>query len=661
MDILKKNLVFIVYFIFIIIASFVARELEAIPFLVGIVVFHYLIPGIALQKLSGFLENEEYNKIILSSFAIGYVISVVIYVTLLMLGLQIITFPVSICITIASLFYIRRDIPLLLKRVDSNTGFLATILVICLSIAFLCFQLRNLSPAIVGYTNMHMDIIYWFRNASAATISYPLPDLSVMGKDFYYHYFSSLGIADLFFVSGIDLYNLCFSFSYLINIPILVGATYLLCSDYINRKFFLYLSILLVLFGTTFEDLTYTYYLHHLYYSPFGFTEGFSLSLFSFYYYRKICEFSLRKLFLPIIVFVVAIGSKAPVALIILVGILFCCVQKLYLANMKKKINIIAIGSIYIVSFVAIMSLFIVDLDPEFEGAGNGSLAISMRTAFVPPFFHHIFKTLSHTMLFVPFSAILVFLSYILINSFSFITGGILIARRWNEIEWKHTELSLFIMYLTGYILFLFLHHSGFSQVYFYFAALPFGYLYIISILDKNDFKLNLWEKRMLIVSILISVFCVVFSVSKAIFPLVKNTLNLSSHEIYNKVTGSSLTFKEKEAMDWLRNSLPKESILISNKVIADSGNRSFIVSSYSGLQTYLEGYEYSASKDDKVIRHRWETMKSFFYGDKESLSILKKEGVTHVVLFKNIPDAFPPVDGNIVFDNSAVVVYQIR
>lgn len=654
MRILLKNRLLLVLLLFVVLASVVARSFWGIPAIIVIVTCHYIIPGIALQKLSGCAWYSDYNKLILSSFAVGYALSISVYTLLLILGLHKYVILTSVIISLLSLIYIWRNFSDFINLRNENTGFVSLLLFLCLGISFVGFQLSNLSASILGYQNIYQDLIYWFRNAVAATISYPLPDLSVMDKDFYYHYFSSLGIADAYYISGVDLYNLCFTYSYIFNIPLVVGSVYLISSELVKNKLYLYVTCVLILFGTTIESITFTDNLEHLYYCSFGFAEGFALSLYSFYFYKRIFYSNIFGIAFSLMIFAVAVGAKAPVALVVLMGIICDCL--IAAARKKHVLKSFVISSAYLVTFVVVVFLFVIDINPQYYGAGNGSLSLSTDTIFYPPFFNSIYGSIHNVIPFAPIPMFIVFLLYIMINSYAIIAGAIILWRNRIYIDWKNTELSFLMIFVSGYVLFLFLSHSGFSQVYFYFAAIPFGYLYIMSIIDLYGFSLMKSEKILVMVVVALMLFCFSYSFVKK----VSETYNVLYCNLEQKITGSSITSEELEALSWVRENVDKTAILISNKYVAENGFRTFVISAYTEHQTYMEGYFYSASIKDKTIRHRNDLLVRFFANDKSVQKQLQTEGVTHVVLFKNIQEAIPDIKGKVIYENSSVAVYAL-
>lgn len=654
---MKSKIILVVLF-YIILASIVSRVYIGILLMPMVLLFHYIVPGIALQKYCRYLDYEEFNKSLFSSVAVGYALAIVLYIIMLICGVQRYVLIPSIVISTISLLYIWNDIPRLIKQEEEDSLFLSIVLFVCLGLGFLGFQCQHLSANIVGESNMHSDDVFWFRNAVASTVSYPLPDLSVMGNTLFYHYFTSIAIADLSFVTGLDLFDSCFDFSYLIRIILVVGSVYLISTAFISRKNYQFLTIVLILFGTTIEELTFTNYVDMIYVATLGLAEGYAMCLFSYFFFRRITSFNIRVIILPVFLFMVAIGLKASCTLIVLCGILFYCLIQVPYNKKRIQLNWIILGLVYLLSFLLIMFLFVWNVNPQMSGDGR-ILSISIATAFRPSFFASLY---SESRRFIPVLPVfLVFLFYIIVNYYLYIIGSVLIYRRRNIIEWKSLEWPFLVMFLGGNCLFLFINQLGFSQSHFYFISIPFGILLIISILEKNDkIIFNRWESSLIYTTFLVAIICFVYSFVSQLDVNKFNRL-FSDRNSPQVVTGSSLSSDELDALTWAKENIDKHAILVSNKIFAKDGSRSFVVSSYTEHQTYLEGYLYSASAKDPIICHRYLLLKSFFLSmEPSALSHIKKEGVTHVVLFKNIPEAIPQVRGDNIFENNSVIIYQI-
>lgn len=653
---LLKSKVMLIFLLFVILSSIISRAYLGVLLIPSVLLFHYLIPGLAIQKYCRYLNYNEFNKSLFSSVAVGYALAIVLYIIMLMCGLQRCILIPSVVITIISLLYIWNDIPRLLEQEERDSLFLSFVLLACLGLGFVGFQCQNLSAHIVGEQNMHCDYLYWLRNSVASTMSYPLPNLSVLGNNLFYHYFSSLAIADFSFITGLDLFDSCFTFSYLIRMILVVGSVYIISTEFVNRKYYQYLAILLILFGTTIEELTLTNYIGMIYMGPLGLAEGFAMCLFSYFFFCRITHFNIREMLLPVFLFMVAIGIKAPCALVVLFGILSNCFMHM-LCNRKMKVRWFMLILVYLFSFFVMMFFFVWDINPQMSGSAT-KLQLSISTAFRPPFFASLYSELHHVISFV--SVLCVFLLYVIMNYYLFVIVSMLVYKRRRIIDWKHLELALFVMFLCGNGLFLFINHLGFSQVQFYIVSLPFGILFFMSIVEKFDMTdYKRWEMSLIKMTLGGVIICFVYSYVCYI-DVEKIDRAFGGRGRSEFISGSSLSSDELIALRWAKDNIDKNAVVVSNKIFAENGWRSYVLSSFVERQVYLEGFLYSAGPNDKIVSHRLDLLKSFFADNYSAQGQLKKEGVTHVFVFKNLLKSTPKVRGINIFENSSVIIYKI-
>lgn len=653
MKVLSNFSILIIFFLFSIIASVIAGDIIDLPLFLAAIFCGYLIPGLAIQKFFKTLQYEDYNIIVFSSFALGYCLSILIYLVLLISGYPQFALYTTIIVTVISLCYIRRDLVKILCCEARNTAFLTIVLSLCYIVACVAFQFSCLSPEVASEQQLHPDVMFWFRNTVAATMSYPLKDLSVFGNDFYYHYFSSIGLANLKFITGIELFDLCFTYSYIIYIFLLVGSVYIISSELISSKRYFYIAVLTILFTTTYEPITLTYYSPHLYCRSFGFTEGFSLTLFAYYYYRRYKETGRKaiSIILPLLVFCVSVGTKGPLSLILLLGILF--ESSLELFNRKNIKNNTLVVCLYCTTFLLFMFLFVIDIKPEFLGQEGDGLSLSGKTIFKSGYFTNFCRYLNNVYPILPFYALLSFLLFIILNSFISLSWAIVAVNKYREINWKKTRLELVAMTLIGYLLFLLFDQTGSSQVYFYFITIPFGLLYLIGVIDNNVTKLKKWDKTMLAVASIVGF--VFFSYS--IFKYVSDNVNTPQKM---ELSGNYINKQELEALRWVRNHIEKDAVILSNKIQLKDGKRSYVVSCYTERQSYMEGYKYSVSLKDPVISQRHKMVVDFFESQGSNSECLKNDGVNYVIYFKDVPQKEPKINGMVIFENKAAKVIKL-
>ena len=112
---------------------------------------------------------------------------------------------------------------------------------------------------------------------------------------------------------------------------------------------------------------------------------------------------------------------------------------------------------------------------------------------------------------------------------------------------------------------------------------------------------------------------------------------------------GTSLTRNEWKGLVWARDHLPESAILLTNKGLAPvNGYRAFVTCAYSERQVFLEGSSSTIFPNDHFVSDRSGLMSRYFKGDVSARDELKREGVTHVVIYKSL--------SNVDFDDSEIL-----
>ena len=163
------------YWAFVIVSVFLflsGREVSILKtlLLLWIQIFFIVIPGETMLKSTKIVfKNGAVAH--LCAYAAGYVMSIILYIVLLMIGIQKYCFPIYLIYSAAMLFFLYK------KRVtnyessiqNSGNAILLSCLTISLVIGVVVYLLPNRSPQVIGYQNQTGDLTYWFKNCVAAT------------------------------------------------------------------------------------------------------------------------------------------------------------------------------------------------------------------------------------------------------------------------------------------------------------------------------------------------------------------------------------------------------------------------------------------------------------------------------------------------------------
>lgn len=629
-------------------------------FFVATQIFLVFCPGAMLYRVFGFKSNNQ-TEYLFSSYLLGYGLSITLYIGCLLLKCQELVLYPSVMLSGVSLFFLIRTGDYKRVQCDDKTSIIFNVVVISLAygIGLITYTCNNLSPAITGYTLQNQDYLFWMRNCVACTIDFPVHDMSVMGNNLYYHYFSSMHIAYLHYVSNIEIFDLCFVYTSLIITILVFGGTYLLVNVIIKDTWLSKLAMVMLLFTTCIENVTYLYYTNHIYVGSFGLAEGLGMSLFALSLaIRLLTNFETNnfKLLLAFLfVLAVATGLKAPLALVVLGGFGITCFCMLF--QVQQRYNAIIIGVASLLVFVGVYYCFIMNHDNSLDSSNRLPEFSFVATILRSPFENKLFSLFNGIVHSEILSSIIVFIVYVVLVLFLPLTILFLTKKeRWKNIK-PISIIFLLSVGLIGFVLTTFFSHDGMSQMYYWFIGYPAIIVGLSSVMGEVQ-SLHGKAKYLMLSAI---GFGLVGLLSTIYIPTKNGLRNLLlPSSTAGDINGFSQTADELAAMRWLRDNTGPSSIVVSNKVLAEvGGHRSFILSAFSERQAYLEGYDYS-TVNDNMCKHRLGLIKSLYSGEKDSISLIKSEGVDYVVLFKNIGNSALSIDNCVVFENDAVKIYKL-
>lgn len=626
--------------------------------------FCIYIPGKALYQI---LKIDDKNELIQNfvSYALGYSISILLYLLFLILGIQryiIYLYSVISIISIIYLLKIKNNQDCVKTRFKETYSF-GIILITAVLISTVLFQYQNLSPTIQkGNILYNQDLIFWLRNCVAATKAYPLPELSIMGTDFYYHYFTSIEIAFLHFTTRIELFDLCFAYSYIVSLFLLVSGLYVLLKEFIDNKKVVFFALCFILFTSGLENITHIYLSPHIYRVTFGLPEGLALFCFCLTFFFRWFKLGVKKwtyVIISLLFLIICTGLKGPIAAVLIIGIGLGCL--LLLVHNISFWKVFFVGTLHLLGFIIILGLFVIGNKTSEEGSSTQLTFSYVNTLFHSHYFDKVYYFL-YNLINLKLLSYLITLTLYLLATFPIPIAILYLSRR--HLKYLYNDISLIWggMIICGILLCILLSQSGMSQMYFMFVSI-IG-IFIVSI-STYLLKINARKSNYTPLYILLVIGCILFM---AQIPSkgkqgVKNAitdLSIAKVNAYDKKeTGKTINLQEMKGLRWTRDHIPYNSVLLSNKVLAEEGRRSFVTSSFSERQTYYESYAYS-NQNQKVIKNKLNKIYSFYSGDKDISNILKKEGVTHAIVYKNILPNSYPTNNTIIFENKDIIVLEL-
>lgn len=663
----NSNLLILFAFILALIGSGIVAGIEATSLVILLFaqLFGILLPGMTIASLIH-IPLKDSVSYIFAGYAIGYALTSILYALMIVFNIHHLSPYIFyfICITSIVTLYFKRDVlPQLVEKSENNT-FLFVVFILMVAIGFLVYQIPFRSAMITGFQDMYFDSTYWFKNCVASTKGYPLPELSVLGNNLYWHLFSCFNIAMLHLSTNIEIYDLCFSLSSVTRSFLLVGCSYVFLNEFTKTKWYLRIAIIILLFCTSIEPLTWVYFLEHIYATHLGVVDGLSLSLISVVFFSKSYKegrFILPLLIIAVFLYVAAVGSKVPNGLMVLV---FVGSIMLYDVIKTHKINysFFLVASLYALLFVLISKVFVIDGNALVSETSSHKLTLNFSTTIRPSIINLIYEKMVELGLGNVIPIIILSIPYVIVTSpimALFALAIILLIKNRRIIRDEGLSAVLFSLLLvsfSGILLFLAFDHPGFSQVYFLFGIFPFALLFSINMFERYIGNASIKYSRVIYVIISLIIICNI-AISKRTF-ILKDKYDLTDGMVSK--SGTSISRNEMIGLRWARDNMPEGAVIITNKVLEkENGKKSFITSAYSERQVYLEGYVSTNLPNDHIVNDRIGVINSFFSGNLTARDSLVAKGVNYVVVYKNISDVNVDKD-KVLYENEEIIICDI-
>ena len=134
----------------------------------------------------------------------------------------------------------------------------------------------------------------------------------------------------------------------------------------------------------------------------------------------------------------------------------------------------------------------------------------------------------------------------------------------------------------------------------------------------------------------------------------------------YDLLHPNNVTKSDYDAMVWLKDNSPNDSLVAADRFLMSDINSSFIISAFTERRVYLEGFRFTLNSplvDRDEVSRRFEIMKYTMDNDKDALNKLRKESVSYLIRTKWLyPDFECPEDiGYLVFENDSMSIYYLH
>ena len=586
------------------------------------------IPGLALVELFG-IKKCDGNAEILWAYSLG--ILVVLFEYLILMGLKIAKLSglISLILAILSCFYLykRKDE----KQLLNDDFYLLLFLVLMIVLfAFFSISLPNPVTNVKHDLYLNKDFLFWVGNNISFTKGLPVQDFRLVGVSFYYHHFSNALIAQCSLISGIDVLELSYYFSYIIPCIMMVFAAYELLSTLLKNEALLYLGMILILFteGST------VFLANHLYFCPFGFDYAYALSMLGISVLCKASNddaYGLKKVLITCVLIGLTTGFKGPVSLVSLIGFGFVCLDLLLKKRWKEGL---VYGVLWLFSFLSIYLIFISDLSGQ-TIEENGLEFLGVLRAFDQNYWANdilndlISKGFPNNGL----SRILALGLYVL-NSDNGAMSLLIVSLVWQLCVLIRKKRVMFISLLLciisvwGILLTINTYQNGNSQMYFIMSGFPYAILAGLMAIEAIG-----QDKRSFLYIGLLLVCLVSFRDIRRFFfervkPVVEDGIAAYRGDYKQGISRNLFTVDDYRLCLWLRDNTNEEDYIAIDTFEYDEIKKEENFGVFSKRFIWNDG-QYA---DHVETERRRKMVNDLFDGDPNALERLKDEGVSYLV-----------------------------
>ncbi len=641
-----------------------------IQFFVVQVLFVYL-PGLSLSVWL-FKQMNPMLRIGIS-YSFGYVINIIEYYVAYGLfdGAAMPIAAIGIFFAIAALLLApeKQDEPLSHKDVV-----IAIVFVLYLAICMVAYSSIGSTASVIDYgTSLNRDMQFWISNAVGCELSFPPAAAYMSGENLYYHYFSSMQIAFLNRLSGISIFDLAVPlFPFGKSIMLVGGIAFLIsCLTAKKRYGYYWFFLLLMLFTTGIEDRSIVTYTYHILLNPFGFDMGMALGCFFLGVVIKQWKkpsFDIGCFVSAILLWGGLVGTKGPIAMILLVSVAVFCIYWLF----KKQWGCAFSYGLSTLILFLIVSIYVAGAF-SYVASDSGSPGVDIRygdqiaSGAVLPVIEQICK--------------LVFLAQpvlVVLACAAFVVFIILLIKRAIAQEDTLLSINMLITTIVGFLLGVLLDVGGRSEMYFTMAAYIPCVCFVLSILQA--FFKNSGERTSCLVTRWLNIAFALLLVCGMYFfffvgfmgnPVV-NALKDGSDRIAGRASETEVSFVQDEAKaaNWIKNNSQQNSVVAANRGVMNDESGIYYFGIFSERQQYMETddlllYARNPSAESSTIEEamrRYALMRAAYSGDASALSALHEEGVDYLICDAQLSAGISAssLDGlDLVFESGSMQVYQ--
>lgn len=596
-----------------------------------------IVPGIVFML---FLRIKKITKIEMLAFTYfgGYIFSILVYSIVMFLGVDkwIREIYVGIfLLSIAIIFLCKKNILekylIDVTRSEVMIAFM-TIFSIFL-IKLLTFSLSETPSQTTSYIVFIRDFLHWAGDVVSCKMSVPPDNIRTLSGNYNYHYLGALQIALISKFMGTSAVSTTALFSYIQPTIMLSLVSCSLVFRLINNIHIRIITLLLLFLSNGFENteivITYRW---HVFIQPMTFDIGYAF--FMAVVLVIIIQLQQNELNKGLLVFNTllignATGIKGPCGMmaVVLVGII--CLYWL----LHKKISIsLSYGVLTLTSF------FIIYISMLAQGSQNYATTL--------PDLNYTSKTLLGLLKY-----------YVMLNPVTMILAGGFVIYLFIKKKITIQHWSFGLVLLIGGGLGYFLSMNGSSEMYF-----PTTTLCLAAFLTGQMFDIIMSSMQNNCYRIILYGLCIIVMISSSFIDFQKcfngyialgvKTILQGKNNI--ELKGGTVTIVSRGeylAYDWIRENTESDKIFLSERVLVNPLDTSVIPA-----LAERKAFYYGNDENLKEIVNR------AYSGDEKALAELFDMGIEYVIVHKMMSPHFkwPEGNGNVIFDNNEVIVYQV-
>lgn len=665
----KKMVFFFLLQMMVLLFVMLTAMVHALPVFTGIKYFLFQLTGIFLPGLALFtilkIRVQNTLHICAWSYCLGVIFLIAEYLLLMPAGFSVCASAAEILMTVVSLIVIYKYADFSEAEADRVSWMLCLgLLLIILLIGLLTVSFVNTMPDESGGTGYYVDWLFWAGNNISFTKGFPAQNFRLYGETFRYHHFSSMILAQSSLITGIDVVELTFYFSFILPAVLLVFAGYTFFSSVIRKKAFIFLALLILLF-TEGTSVTYVW---HLYFCPFGYDYGYIFGMaavtFLIYIVREDGGFNCKYAFLTFVLIAVTTGCKGPVGSVVLMGygiaaIAFIC-QKQY----KKGF---CYGMIWLAAFLIVYYAFIVSESAWSEQAGLQILGIEkafQKNPWAQEWYTSICNIADIPYDTARFMALVCYVFQVnpagmvlfLIGCGAFISRAV-----------KKKECLLLAVFLgidiCGIVLTLISYQSGFSQMYFVMSVLPYAICSGMLALDQASVHRSLFQVSLAVLTLICLCRCGSRFWIDYMIPQMDRGIQCISGNLGRADYSNYFVYKSDfEAYRWIREHTDPRALIVLDCFV-DTKLREQGMAAGVFSERYIWNDGTYAGNRKEVERRRDLVVEFFMLDNKAALEELKSAGVSYFIQTRTVwPDiVIDPRDAECVFTNDRIRVYELK